>query len=154
MFWGGSLSTSAHNQGLFMRIDFWADMVCPWCHLGHVRLRAALHRFPYRDAVRVVHRSFELAPGRAKGDTEPVPDYLTARYGPDSAVDERVARIAHAEGLGYRTDCQVGSTLDAHRLLHWAEEQHRQEQLLQAIMRANSAEARHFHAQRAARHGR
>ncbi|MEV3858828.1 DsbA family oxidoreductase [Streptomyces sp. NPDC050095] len=126
-----------------MRIDFWADVICPWCYLGHARLRTALDRFPHRDAVRVVHRSFELDPGRAKGDVNPVPSFLTARYGPDAAaMDERVARIAHGEGLGYRTDRQVGSTLDAHRLLHWAGEQHRQEQLLQTVMRANFAQAR------------
>ncbi|MFI6938511.1 DsbA family oxidoreductase [Streptomyces sp. NPDC050418] len=126
-----------------MRIDFWADVICPWCYLGHARLRTALDRFPHRDAVRVVHRSFELDPGRAKEDITPVPSFLTARYGPDAAaMDKRVARIVHGEGLGYRTDRQVGSTLDAHRLLHWAGEQHRQEQLLQAMMRANFAQAR------------
>ena len=46
-----------------MRVDVWADIVCPWCYLGKARFAAALSQFEHRDEVEVVYHSFELDPG-------------------------------------------------------------------------------------------
>lgn len=43
-----------------LKIDFWSDIVCPWCGIGKRRLGAALSRFPHRDDVEVLGRVFEL----------------------------------------------------------------------------------------------
>ncbi len=45
-----------------MKIELWADFVCPYCMVGKKRLDEALSLFEYRDAVEVVCRSFELYP--------------------------------------------------------------------------------------------
>ena len=52
-----------------MRVEIWSDIACPWCYVGKARFEKALAAFPHRDEVEVVHRSFELDPGRAKGDS-------------------------------------------------------------------------------------
>src|SRR5699024_7975146 len=50
-----------------IRLDVWADITCPWCHIGHARLRKALARLPRPDAVAVHHRAFELDPDLPAG---------------------------------------------------------------------------------------
>jgi predicted DsbA family dithiol-disulfide isomerase len=130
-----------------MRVEIWSDLACPWCYLGKARFDKALAAFPHRDGVEVVHRSFELDPGRAKGDVEPVIAMLTRKYGMSEAQaeagEDHLGRLAAAEGLPYRTRGRDhGSTFDMHRLLHLAGEQGRREALLDVLYRANFAEER------------
>ncbi|MFJ6901889.1 DsbA family protein [Streptomyces hokutonensis] len=125
-----------------MRVEIWSDVVCPWCYIADARFEKALTDFSHRDQVEVVYRSFELDPGHDGTHVEPVPSFLQRRFGPQGpAMDEQVAGRARREGLDYRTDRKVGSTLDAHRLLHWAKTQGRQRQLVDLLFETNFAKA-------------
>ncbi|MFR0356588.1 DsbA family oxidoreductase [Streptomyces sediminimaris] len=130
-----------------MKVEIWSDIACPWCYVGKARFEKALAAFPHRDRVEVVHRSFELDPGRAKDDVQPVITMLTAKYGMSEAQaragEENLGAQAAAEGLDYRTAGRDhGSTFDMHRLLHLAKEHGRQDELIQILYRANFAEER------------
>ncbi|WP_330238285.1 DsbA family oxidoreductase [Streptomyces sp. NBC_00525] len=130
-----------------MRVEIWSDIACPWCYIGKARFEKGLADFAHRDDVEVVHRSFELDPTRAKGDTEQVIGMLARKYGrtPDEAraMEANVAANAQAEGLGYRTEGRDhGNTFDIHRLLHLAKARGRQDELLTLAYRANFAEER------------
>ncbi|MFJ1810782.1 MULTISPECIES: DsbA family oxidoreductase [unclassified Streptomyces] len=130
-----------------MRVEIWSDIACPWCYVGKARFEKALEAFPHRDQVEVVHRSFELDPGRAKDDVQPVLAMLTKKYGMSEAQaqagEENLGAQAAAEGLDYRTRGRDhGNTFDMHRLLHFAKEQGRQDELIQILYRANFAEER------------
>lgn len=130
-----------------MRVEIWSDIACPWCYVGKARFEKALDAFPHRDEVEVVHRSFELDPGRAKGDVQPVLKMLTKKYGMSEAQaqagEENLGTQAAAEGLAYRTrDRDHGNTFDMHRLLHFAKERGRQDELIGLLYKANFAEER------------
>ncbi|MFF4090606.1 DsbA family oxidoreductase [Streptomyces nigra] len=130
-----------------MRVEIWSDIACPWCYVGKARFEKALAAFPHRDQVEVVHRSFELDPGRAKGDIQPVITMLTKKYGMSAAQaqagEENLGAQAAAEGLAYRTEGRDhGNTFDMHRLLHLAKGHGRQDELIQILYRANFAEER------------
>ncbi|MFG2645395.1 DsbA family oxidoreductase [Streptomyces sp. NPDC048370] len=130
-----------------MRVEIWSDIACPWCYIGKARFEKGLAAFAHRDEIEVVHRSFELDPNRAKGDTGPVLDMLAKKYGRTldeaRAMEAHVASNAHSEGLGYRTEGRDhGNTFDIHRLLHLAKERGRQNELLDLAYRANFAEER------------
>ncbi|MEZ3180550.1 DsbA family oxidoreductase [Streptomyces pimonensis] len=130
-----------------MRVEIWSDITCPWCYVGKARFEKALAAFPYRDQVQVVHRSFELDPGRAKDDVQPVILMLTRKYGMSEAQaeagEDNLGAQAAAEGLPYRTRGRDhGSTFDMHRLLHFARERGRQVELLDLLYKANFAEER------------
>ncbi|MFE6283806.1 DsbA family oxidoreductase [Streptomyces sp. NPDC057877] len=130
-----------------MRVEIWSDIACPWCYVGKARFEKALAAFPHRERVEVLHRSFELDPGRAKGDVQPVLGMLAKKYGMSEAqaqaAEDNVGAQAAAEGLAYRTRGRDnGNTFDMHRLLHFAKEQGRQLELLQALYAANFAEER------------
>ncbi|WP_128377886.1 DsbA family oxidoreductase [Streptomyces cavernae] len=128
-----------------MRVEIWSDIACPWCYVGKARFEKALAAFPHSDGVEVVHRSFELDPNRKKGDNELVLTMLSRKYGMSEAQaqagEHNLGKQAAAEGLAYRTEGRDhGSTFDMHRLLHFAKEQGRQDELIQILYRANFAE--------------
>jgi predicted DsbA family dithiol-disulfide isomerase len=114
---------------LHMRIEVWSDVVCPWCYIGKRRLERALEVFEHADEVEVVYRSFELDPAAPKEATEPVAQVLARKYGGGLenalAMMARVSEAAAEEGLEYHLDRTLrGNTVDAHRLLHLAIEEH------------------------------
>ncbi|MGW4158954.1 DsbA family oxidoreductase [Streptomyces sp. NPDC004788] len=130
-----------------MRVEIWSDIACPWCYIGKARFEKGLAAFAHRDEIEVVHRSFELDPHRAKGDTALVLDMLAQKYGRTldeaRAMEAHVASNAQAEGLGYRAEGRDhGNTFDIHRLLHLAKDRGRQNELLDLAYRANFAEER------------
>ncbi|APS22285.1 DsbA family oxidoreductase [Streptomyces parvus] len=130
-----------------MRVEIWSDIACPWCYIGKARFEKGLAEFAHRDEVEVVHRSFELDPSRAKGDTALVIDMLAEKYGRSreeaAAMEANVAANARSEGLGYRAEGRDhGNTFDIHRLLHLAKARGRQDELLTLAYRANFAEER------------
>lgn len=130
-----------------MRVEIWSDIACPWCYIGKERFEKGLARFAHRDEVEVVHRSYELDPGRPKDKIDTVVEVLMRIYGRSReeavAMEEHVAGNARAEGLPYRTDDRDhGSTFDIHRVLHLAKARGRQGELLDRVYRANFAEER------------
>ncbi|MFF2249349.1 DsbA family oxidoreductase [Streptomyces sp. NPDC058142] len=130
-----------------MRVEIWSDIACPWCYVGKARFEKALAAFPHRDGVEVVHRSFELDPTRAKGDSGLVIPMLAQKYGMTEdqaqAAERNLGENAASEGLAYLTEGRDhGNTFDMHRLLHFAKEQGRQDELIGLLYRANFAEGR------------
>ncbi|MDX8140622.1 DsbA family oxidoreductase [Lentzea sp. BCCO 10_0061] len=124
-----------------MQVEFWADVICPWCYIGKARFEKALAGFEHRAEITVVHRAFELDPTRT--GVESVQDMLATKFGPRAAeMEESVAQLARDEGLEYRLDREVGNTFDVHRLLHLAGKKGIQHEVLDAVLRANFAQAR------------
>ena len=130
-----------------MRIEVWSDVVCPWCYIGKRRLEAALERFPHRDQVEVVWRSFQLDPSIPEGGTHATLPALAAKYG--ASVEQmranmtRVETIAAEEGLEYHlADGVSGNTLLAHELLHLADEHGARNELKERLLHAYFEEGR------------
>ena len=128
-----------------MRVDIWSDVVCPWCYVGKARFEKALAGFDGRDDVEVLYHSFELDPSWPSGQTMPIQEMLATKYqlspADAEAAEGRVAALAGAEGLGFRSDRQLGNTFDLHRVLHLAHDQGFQHRLLDAIYQAYFGEA-------------
>jgi predicted DsbA family dithiol-disulfide isomerase len=105
-----------------VKIEVWSDVVCPWCYIGKRRLEHALRDFEHADEVEVTWRSFQLNPDTPKGTAVPTMEYLASRFGKQSAaMTGRVAELARAEGLDFDFDAALTvNTLDAHRVLHLA----------------------------------
>ncbi len=130
-----------------MRVEVWADLICPWCYLGKRRLERALAAFPHRAQVEVVHRAFELDPTRPPGHTVDRLESLASKYGLTleraRAMEEEMERRAAADGLEYHlVPGVVGNTFDAHRVVHLAREEGREDQALERLYRAHFTEGR------------
>jgi predicted DsbA family dithiol-disulfide isomerase len=124
-----------------MQVEIWADVVCPWCYLGKRRFEQALDRFPHRDEVEVIYRSFELDPAAPPGVTRPTVEVLASKYGmgPEQARDaqRQMEQRAALDGLTFRMEgLRSGNTRDAHRLLQLARARGRQAELAERLHRA------------------
>ena len=131
-----------------MRIEVWADLVCPWCYIGKRRLQSALAERGIADEVEIVHRAFQLDP-TASTTTAPTVDHLAAKYGVSRdealAMMSNVTEVAAGEGLEYHLDrTMTGNTRNAHRLVLWAQEQDpvAAQRLLEAMYSAYFAQGR------------
>lgn len=104
-----------------LRIDVWADVLCPWCYLGEQRLSTAIARSPHAADIDVRVRTFQLDP-TAPSAVFATLDYLSRKYGVSPAqarsMEEGLARQAAAEGLRYEVDRRASNTLGMLRLVH------------------------------------
>lgn len=129
-----------------MQVEIWTDVNCPFCYLGKKRFVDALEQFDHADQVDVVHRSFELDPTVPAGTSGNVIDHMAEKYGRTveeaEAGERQLGSAANEAGLEYLVSGRdFGNSFDMHRLLHWAKEIGRQEQLLDALYLANFADA-------------
>ncbi len=128
------------DQARTIRVDVWADMVCPWCFIGMRRLESAIADAPSDVGVEVVHHAFQLDPGATNEGARTV-DVLAEKYGisTEQAVDmmSDVSDTAADVGLRYNLGATIsGNTTDAHRLVLWAQDQGRGTELLEALFTA------------------
>ncbi|MEW2259663.1 DsbA family oxidoreductase [Streptomyces sp. NPDC047869] len=128
-----------------MKIEFWSDIVCPYCGLMDHRLHQALERFDHAADVQLVHRSFQLHPDLPReGVTQ---RELLERAGMPSVADQvlrPIERQAAAEGLApyHVLDRTLGPTDLAHELLAHATDQGRGNEAWTAMFRAHFGQAR------------
>ncbi len=107
-----------------VRIDVVSDVVCPWCFIGKRRLEKALALKPEIPVEVHWHPYFlnDWIPREGIARSE----YLTTKFGsPEryAGIAQRVSAAAAEEGLDYAMDriSRQPNTVDAHRLIRWAE---------------------------------
>ncbi len=130
-----------------MKIEIWSDIACPWCAIGKRRFERALEAFEHRDTVDVTWRSFELDPHAPRRREQSQPAHLAAKYGVPlaqaQAMNARMSGEAAKEGLRFDLDhAQVGNTFDAHRLIHFAADHGRRDEVVDRLFRAYLGEGR------------
>jgi predicted DsbA family dithiol-disulfide isomerase len=122
-----------------IHIDVWSDVVCPWCFIGRRRLQKAISNHANGREVIVRHRAFQLQPDAR--EVVRTDEMLASKYKVDkeqvAAMQANVCSIADGEGLCYDlSETLSGNTADAHRLILWAEEIGKGDELLEVIYSA------------------
>ena len=121
-----------------MRIDIISDVNCPWCYIGKRRLERALGGLP-AGAAAIEWRPFQLNPdmppeGMARRD------YLRAKFGDERGGRnyDAIAEAGRGEGIGFAFDRiqRTPSTVNAHRLVRYAQRENRQDAMVEALFRA------------------
>lgn len=107
-----------------VRIDVVSDVVCPWCFIGKRRLEKAIALNP-ETPVEVHFRPYFLNDWIPREGISRE-QYLTTKFGSVEryqGIAQRVTAAAAAEGLTYAIDkiSRQPNTLDAHRLIRWAD---------------------------------
>lgn len=129
-----------------MKIDFVSDVVCPWCLVGLKSLEAALASLRGELTADIHFQPFELNPQMGP-EGQDVVEHIRQKYGAtaDIARSHEALRERGA-ALGFRFDFErrtrIYNTFDAHRLLHWAGNEGRQEALQGALFAAYFTEGR------------
>ena len=130
-----------------LQIDFVSDISCPWCIIGLRALEAALDRA--RDAVSadITFQPFELNPHMPR-EGQNIVEHVAEKYGstPEQSAANRTMIRERAAEFGFAMNgggqSRIYNTFDAHRLLHWAEQQGRQAALKDALFVAYFTEQR------------
>lgn len=132
-----------------LRLDIWSDIVCPWCYIGKRHLEQALVTFEHAADVEIVWHAFELDPDAPKLRTDGLDqlERLSKKYGvPVAQAQQMIDRMVNAgkdAGLDLRLhEAKSGNTFDAHRLLHWAQDQGKQGELKERLLRGYMTEAK------------
>lgn len=122
-----------------LRIDFVSDVVCPWCAIGLLSLEQALSRLDGKIVADIHFQPFELNPDMPAGG-EDSETYLLRKYGVERAqlARNREALVQRGAALGFAFGKRerIYNTFDAHRLLHWAGGERRQDALKFRLLRA------------------
>jgi predicted DsbA family dithiol-disulfide isomerase len=109
-------------------VEMWTDLGCPWCYVGKHRLQTAIGRRPDADRFVVRFRSFELNPDAPRAP-EAIASAFIRSHGGDvqtfQRAEQQIQALANAEGLPFSLDRLSANTFDVHRVLQYANEEHR-----------------------------
>jgi len=122
-----------------VKLDILADPICPWCYLGKRFLDQALSARPDHPFAIEWH-PFQLNPDMPKGGMDRRA-YLEAKFGSKENAAKVYAEIdAKAREAGLEIDfgaiARTPNTLDAHRLIHWAGIEGRQQAVVSFLFEA------------------
>lgn len=126
-------------------LDILSDPICPWCYIGKTHLDKALARIPDHPFVIEWH-PFQLNPDMPDSGMDRR-EYLERKFGgKDGAIRAYAPVVEHAETAGLTIDFEgmkrTPNTLDAHRLIHWAGIEGKQNAVVDALFQAYFVQAR------------
>lgn len=121
------------------QLDIFSDPICPWCYIGKAQLDRALADNPGHPFT-IRWLPFMLNPDMPREGMDSR-TYLETKFGgKDAAIKAYmpVAEHAKAAGLDLNLDAitRTPSTVDAHRLIHWAGMEGVQQVIVPALFRA------------------
>jgi predicted DsbA family dithiol-disulfide isomerase len=121
-----------------MELDLVIDVVCPWCFIGKRQLDKAMAERP--GAITAVrYRPYQLAPDAPASGVDRTA-YYEKKFGKDSpqlkAAREHMLSIGPGLGIAFdfESDCIIGNSMDAHRLIRWALTPGVQDRVADAVM--------------------
>jgi len=125
------------SEAMPIQVDFVADLACPWCFLGLVRLDRARAMRPDWP-VRVRWRPFFLNPYMPPEGMDRA-TYVRRKFGGDAReVYRRIEEAGRADGVAFAFDRmpRTPNTTLAHRLILFAEERGAGDALIRRLFRA------------------
>ena len=122
-----------------LQIEIFSDIVCPWCYIGKRRFERAHTARPH-TGLAVTWRAFQLNP-EMPADGIDRQRYLELKFGGGDQAGQVYHRIAAAgaeEGIDFAFDRirRTPNTVNAHRLVRWARQQDRQDEVVESLFQA------------------
>jgi predicted DsbA family dithiol-disulfide isomerase len=120
-----------------MQIDIYSDIICPWCYVGKRRVERALISAG-RNA-NVVWRPFQLNPTMPLAGIDRKA-YLEAKFGSLEVfgrMEEQLLAAGVDEGIPFAFEKiqRTPNTFAAHRLVWYAAQQRKQNEMVEALFR-------------------
>jgi predicted DsbA family dithiol-disulfide isomerase len=124
-----------------LKIDFVSDVSCPWCVIGLEALEQAVSRLQGVVEADIHFQPFELNP-HMPAEGQDIAEHIAQKYGSSGADIGKSQEALRQRGaaLGFSFDFKkrgrIYNTFAAHRLLHWAGLEGKQQQLKHALFNA------------------
>ena len=130
-----------------MKIEIWSDIVCPFCYIGKRHLEQAIAKTG--KTVEIEWKSFQLNPDLQTNENQNTLTYLSQTKGwtLDQTIQmtAQVAAMGREEGLNFDFEhTLVANTKQAHRLLHFAKEKGKQDELKERLFQAYFEEGKNI----------
>ena len=121
-----------------LSVDVISDVICPWCYIGKRRLEKAIAAIDAQ--VKVRWHPFQLNPTMPKEGISRR-EYRIKKFGSwerSMQLDANIVAVGKEEGIHFDFDRmeRTPNTLDAHRLIWLAEQEGRQDAIVEALFRA------------------
>ncbi len=131
-----------------MQIDIYSDIVCPWCYVGKRRLERALAQLNGGAQARITWRPFQLNPTMPL-DGMDRSTYLKAKFGSLEAfgrMEEQLLAAGADERIPFAFEKiqRTPNTFSAHRLVWYAEQQGKQDAMVEALFRGYFLEGKNI----------
>lgn len=128
-----------------IKLDIVSDPICPWCYIGKTLLDQALAQRPGHP-FEIEWHPFQLNPDMPEGGMDRR-EYLETKFGgKEGAMRAYAPVLERAEQAGLKIDFaaipRTPNTIDAHRLLHWAGIESKQDEMAMALFAAYFDEGR------------
>lgn len=125
-----------------MKIEVWADLVCPFSYLGRVQFQKALKQFRHRKQIELIWRSFELDPDAPSPVQADMVAAMMARYNQSRVqiheLIDKLQAMAKAAGIPLKLEQALPArSFTAHRLVYFAAQYGLQSQAIDQLMRAH-----------------
>ena len=128
-----------------MQVKIWSDVRCPFCYIGKKKFEHALEKFPHKDKVEVVWKSFQLDPTLKTDTTLNTLDYFVNTKGVSKEQAKQMfagaTQMAKAEGLDFNLEESVpANSFKAHRLIQFAKSKGLGNEIEEALFKAHFEE--------------
>ncbi len=119
-------------------LDIISDPICPWCYIGKAKLDRALEAAPDHP-FEIQWRPFQLNPDMPSEGMDRR-EYLEWKFGGREGaikVYGEIAKTAEATGLdiAFEKIKRTPNTLNAHRLIRWAQVEEKQSQVVSQLFK-------------------
>lgn len=124
-----------------MKIEIWSDVMCPFCYIGKKSFELALDKIPYKDKIDVEWKSFQLNSNLSKTEIISIEDYLIRRKGFSKEqveqMNQQIYDMGERVGIHFNFDeVKVVDTSDAHKLIHFAQENGKGSEIEEELFKA------------------
>ncbi len=124
-----------------MKIEIWSDIACPFCYIGKAHLEKALANFG-QENIEVTYRSYQLDPDYHHKEGDTAKSVLAHKKGMAEAqirqMTEQITKMGEQAGVDMNFETNLpANTFDAHRLIHLATRENRQQEMLTALFKAH-----------------
>ncbi len=129
-----------------LTIEVYSDLICPWCYIGKQRMEGGLKTLGPEVSYKIIWKAFELNPEMsAEGMDRKA--YRSAKFGSwerSQAMDRDVSKSGTDAGLDFHFETieRTPHTFFGHRLIWFAGQLGRQDDLNDALLRAYFSEGR------------
>lgn len=130
-----------------MNVEIWSDVMCPFCYIGKRKFENALAKFPHKENINIIWKSFQLDPTTVTDPSLNTIDNLAEKKGwskqQAQETTAQVTNIAKQVGLDFHFEkAVVANSFDAHRLSHLAKKYSKQNDLEEKLFLAYFTEGK------------
>jgi protein disulfide-isomerase len=132
-----------------MQVEIWSDIMCPFCYIGKRKFEAALEKFPKKNEVEIIWKSYQLDPNIKEQPGKDIYTYLAEAKGQTKEwsikMHENVVNMAKSVGLEYNFDkAVVANSFDAHRVIQLAKKHGLGDAIEERLFKAYFTEGKNF----------